>query len=501
MLAVRHWQNDGFLLTKFLWVPQGYSNVAKLFDDEAVNHHAHGISREREGKPGYKRIYTHFPSWYAVPYGVLGKLGIFNKSVYQYYAIVLSVIGLVFFYLFLELEYSSLIALIAIGFYSFSRGFLDYADSIATMPYDDFFRFAFLYFYSKHFIKRDPKTPWGCYLLFFLSCMTSIDSLLFILFWAYFYPVHIKKIKQYKTLLPFLVIPAIAILIQLTQNSLYMGIKDALSDWAGQFHSLSDPSAKGLPYTWGLIKDLLHKNAGTTGPLYILFIYLFSNYFAKKKFSKTYAMSGGLFIAGVLMVVVFPKKIQHLPYENRQLLPFISLLFALLCFCLIQPFKKGKLLLIKNLVTLLLLVPLLSFVIKKIDRQIDFPPQPRLDKKIENFFVSLDKKYPEDKVLFCLGKATLPSLPSWENPIAVQAHPLIEYFADSTVLVFYKLEDILKDLHYLWNKKEATFTPLLVFNKADEKNVLAFLKLKNIKFNETQIEGSFGERALKLDSF
>jgi hypothetical protein len=83
----------------------------------------------------------------------------------------------------------------------------------------------------------------------------------------------------------------------------------------------------------------------------------------------------------------------------------------------------------------------------------------------------------------------------------VQAHPLIEYFADSTVLVFYKLEDILKDLHYLWNKKEATFTPLLVFNKADEKNVLAFLKLKNIKFNETQIEGSFGERALKLDSF
>ncbi len=111
MLAARNFQGEGFLKLYFLWAPQGYSKSARLLDDPAVRNHAHGRSGVLKGYDvGPRRIYTHWPSWYSVPYGLFAKLGVFDKFVFQVFAILISLTGLIFFYLFLKNEFNATLA-------------------------------------------------------------------------------------------------------------------------------------------------------------------------------------------------------------------------------------------------------------------------------------------------------------------------------------------------------------------------------------------------------
>ena len=129
MVAVQNWRHEGFLATKFLWIPQGYSKVAKLFDTEILNQHARGIKLGDDGVhyKALRRIYTHYPSWYAVPYGIFAKMGVYDKSVYQSFALVLSFAGVFFWFLLCRALFGVNFALLSAALYLFTPTFFYYS--------------------------------------------------------------------------------------------------------------------------------------------------------------------------------------------------------------------------------------------------------------------------------------------------------------------------------------------------------------------------------------
>lgn len=159
LLAATVFRDEGFRATSFLWVPQPSNPVSKFLDDKAVSHHAHGTGGDPQFSGlGPRRMYTHWPSWYSVPYGFFAKLGIFNKSFYQIWASLLSAASLLFLFLWVRDIAGEKIAAVTTIFYGLTPGFLCFSDSLATMPYDDFFRFAFLWRWSA---RHQAKSVWG----------------------------------------------------------------------------------------------------------------------------------------------------------------------------------------------------------------------------------------------------------------------------------------------------------------------------------------------------
>src|SRR3990172_12688862 len=76
MLSLRQWEEGGWFSNYFLFIPQGYAEVIKFFDDPNLRQHAHGTCPGSSPRVGPRLWYTHYPAGYLVPYAILFRIGL-----------------------------------------------------------------------------------------------------------------------------------------------------------------------------------------------------------------------------------------------------------------------------------------------------------------------------------------------------------------------------------------------------------------------------------------
>jgi hypothetical protein len=478
MLALEHWKNEGFLKLHFLWVPQGYSSASKHLDEPPINHQAHGTDKRISGLNKNCRIYTHYPSWYAVSYGVLKKLGVNSKTSMQFFAIILSLLSVIAMYTFLFIQFDTKVATLFVAFYVCTHAFLGYCDSINTMPYDDLSRFAFILTWALY--AKSGKRKWmgiSCG-IYFVSCMTSIDSILFIMIWAAGYNFLFRGRFHWLELAVLGIFPLAAVGIQFFQNSLYLGTHDALTDWRSYFLQYSSK--------WHYSKSPWWKLASRIRSTLILF----SRSFKVREWMAPIVLLAGLplykkinlrsnalkillllFVAGSGYVFIFPNKGLIMGYHVRLFAPFCAFFFALSSIALIHERRKAVL-----VIGWLVFGFCLWHQYGNFRGDLDFPSQPRFDAATEDFLKQIDGRVPGDKILMQIGNV-LPLLDAtWDSP---QVHPFVEYYAKALAMWEPDLSHTLSDVSYL-RSRESGFRSVVVVSADSSKVIESELKSRNI---------------------
>lgn len=498
LLATRHWVNDGFRSTHFLVVPQGYSSIAKYLDEKELSHHAHGIFPPT----GAKRIYTHYPSWYAFPYGILAKLGIDKKAVYQSLALLLSWVGLLFFYLFLVKHFSSAVSSGTVALYALSEGFLSYCDSLANMPFDDLLRFSFVYLWAHHCRKSTGSLPYLCGVLYFFSCLTSFDSILWIFLFAASYSLFVTKNFAAKAVLFLGLVSLLAIFVQFMQNTSYLGLGGALPDWLYQF-GLYNPIARNthgsdfLGVT--LIKNVhfyLYKFFDMKLPR-LFFLCLAVGMLADRNRFRIGAILGTFFAAGVSFVFVFPSKAIEMGYQERLMAPFIFLLIAILAEQVVQSFVL--LLRLRHrwaairfscvfvAIFLGLHLPLhkyFSGIGKRLAvRSSEVQP-------LKAFLGKVGVRGKREPILFSLKSRGVPLEIIRESSLGNQVSPIYEYYANTTILGVNGVEIFAKDARLLRERAGKDMAILLLVTPDDLREASAYLNNEGLRLTKVgEIEG------------
>src|SRR3989344_4475108 len=136
LLAARYFARDGFFKHYFLQLPSGYGKITQYFDDPELQQHAGGtVNGSLIGK---KMYYTHFPNFYIIPTVLMMKLGIENLFLLRLLPIVLSLLSLIFLYVFIKLvSNNKYIAFIGVLYFSLSQVFLVSAKVIYFLPVEN----------------------------------------------------------------------------------------------------------------------------------------------------------------------------------------------------------------------------------------------------------------------------------------------------------------------------------------------------------------------------
>ena len=101
LMTVDYWVKDGFAKNYFLFIAVPYSQLTRYLDESEFRNRpidtADGaLARDR------RLYYTHYPPLYIVPYALLGKIGIESRALFRIFSLLISLVGLLFFYLFIK---------------------------------------------------------------------------------------------------------------------------------------------------------------------------------------------------------------------------------------------------------------------------------------------------------------------------------------------------------------------------------------------------------------
>ncbi|MBI5234509.1 MAG: hypothetical protein HY880_09155, partial [Deltaproteobacteria bacterium] len=339
MLSSKHWAEDGFIYSKFLFIPIGYSKAVRYLDAPEMRHHARGTVYG--GLIGRRLYYTHYPSGYLVPYALLMKAGAEERHWFRLLSLSFSITALVFIYLFVNKISTPEIAFFSTLYYAGSTMFLDFADSLANQPLDDLFRFAILFLSiallknnNPSHIKRHCIVIWILYLMYSL---TSYDSTFFIFFYLAGISYLSKKGNGLKDLpfgrwLFFASAPVAGFSLQMLQNWWYLGTRDMLLDILGIFFARANTSTDIGFFTGHLISMFLplYYMTGINIPAALIVFSLIAIFFTYAK--KTLAYRGSdmavisiLFLGGLIYTSIFSYTGGY-DYEGRQLAPALGIL-------------------------------------------------------------------------------------------------------------------------------------------------------------------------------
>jgi len=467
LMAAKHTATEGFFNLSFLGVPQGFSTITKLIENEPLKHHAHGSEGKWSGL-GPKRLNTKWASWAAVPYGFFAKLGITSKSLYQYWAIILSVMGLLFFYLFCRLVGGPAFALPVLVIYAVSPSFLGYADSLSTMPYDDFFRFACLFSWAAVSRSGNQSLVWIPLTLYLGATLTSIDSILFIPLCAMAYDILVEGKNSWRTWAWFGFPLLISASIQFLQIANYLGAKNAWAEWQGYLVAFSSVSFfERFPFVARLVQRIFYLDYPLVVGLVIAAIVVSHKVHPKLKWLLLV-----FFVGGAGMAWLFPAKTVE-AYQARQMLPFVASTYA----CLLAAFysfvsdfvgSSSGVPTLKTRMPAILVIAILPAIIAlhfHTDRGnfldfLDVPPRRTISPRASHILQQVNEQFPGDKVYLQIGKI-------FGEATRTQGHPqissLIEYYSEGLYLVYPTLEGLTKDLNYTWSHKDKKFTPIIIF--------------------------------------
>ena len=339
MLTMRHWEEQGFIKNKLLLIPSGYHSKIEFLDQPEFRFLANGT---KTGELiGTRLYYTHYPPGYLVPFGLLAKIGINDRFFYRFLAILLSTASIFFLFGFIYFIFNKnfWIAFISAIFYSTSANYLGYADSLANMPIDDFLKYAILflslYSYKSTLPNIKNKLKYLIWSLFFILALSSYDSTFFVFFWLVALDfINAKKISL-RSFLIWGSAPVFAFLLQIIQNTWYLGIKDMYLDLWGSFffRSTQAPVAisnyplffKNIAASLSTIGYFLDARTRFVLPIALIIVFLIYKFKLFKL--EQWKYTGALVVSGVVYPMLMPVA-GTFGYQGRQMAAFLLMLIA-----------------------------------------------------------------------------------------------------------------------------------------------------------------------------
>lgn len=342
MLSLRQWDEEGWFNNYFLFIPQGYAKIVKLFDDPELRHHAHGTCPGSAPGVGPRLWYTHYPSGYLVPYAALFKIGLDDIFHARMLSIAFSITALVLMFMVFSKIASRQAAFFAVFFYGISPVFLGYADSIANQPFDDMIRFGFMLLTVMAF-ETDDKAKAKKLLVFawlseFALSLSSFDSVFFIYTWLVGWDILVNRKFRWKLYLIFSLAPIIAHSLQLLQNVWYFGIDTAIQDIkvtfmqkSGGVETYGGPSQSRFELVFTTLLMVLNSVFSPyewLAAVLVMFLsYVFFLRGNKDSSLPSLAILCLLFLCGLAYVFVLPHG-ARMPYQGRQMAPFVGMLIG-----------------------------------------------------------------------------------------------------------------------------------------------------------------------------
>lgn len=489
MLSLRHWEEGGWLDNYLLFIPQGYAAPIRHLDDPDLRQHAHGTSPSSSPRVGPRLWYTHYPPGYLVPYAVLFRLGITDMPSARLLSVSFSLGALALFYAFVCRLCSPPVALGAALFYGLSPAYLGFADSLANQPLDDLLRFGFLLCVvgSTRAASRRARTLWGALAwgVEFCLSLSSFDSVFFLYAWLVGWDLLDRRGFRWRRYLVFALAPLSAHGLQFLQNTWYLGAATAWTDILDTFVlKTAAKQAEGpLAGLWTSLTIVLQRFSGPPGLLALLLPLYGAYRFAARPEGDAETPSlrllGVLFLCGLALVVILPSAVR-MPYQGRQVGPFVAVLGGGALWALVRSVRRllgsdgnahpvrGDRVRLAYLLTAAptLLVFVLFFAAMDRWRVYDIPPHDhdvRLAKELATLTTA------KDPIFFDLqgfrtywDPAYVPGYP--------QIMPLLEYYAASRpILCFNSPTGLARDLTALARRAPGSFSPVLV---ASDKHAL-----------------------------
>ena len=214
MMAAQHFHEDGFLRCRLLPIIQpGELTVPPFY-------------------------YTHQPPGPYITAGVVRALGVRSVPAFRVIPIILTVASLAFFYAAVETLVGSPLALLSALYLATTPALLYWADALDSYSYDEFFRFAAVFFWIKA-LSSDACSRRRFFVLTWLAAFAeALCSFAYILFiqvfifaGAFLFRASVRK----RYLLLFLLAPALAIGLHFAQNMIALGPADAFTDFRDAF--------------------------------------------------------------------------------------------------------------------------------------------------------------------------------------------------------------------------------------------------------------------------
>lgn len=499
MMSSKHWVEDGFINSKFLFLPTGYSKAVKYFDDKDLRQHAHGI---RTGELiGNRLYYTHYPAGYLAPYAVLMKIGFSERFWFRWLALSFSLSGLVFMYALFNIFSTKIVAFLGVFYYAGSTMFLGLADSLANQPIDDFLRFLIMFLSAYAVFKfrnnnkrKEKKYNIIIWFLYFVLALSSYDSTFFIFVWligldfAYSFSLPmdkndiLSKMKNtfslnWKRWLIVASAPVFAFLTQLIQNMWYLGASDALLDMYGSFRVRANtgPGSNTLIKHIRAVFSPLSYVADMRARFAIFFtVILLAGFLFLKKIAVYNWPSLKIFILLFFAGSAYPFVLVssgYFPYQGRQLAPFVGLLIAsatVLVFFILKEIKSiikktTKIIAVFTIIFVFAVGLFWFFQTKRTYIYIKDWPNNYVEKAVIEFSDNLKKIVGGvDAVIFRIDEDSPYYYP--------QIHPIVEYYMDMPVLSFNDVDRLVYDYKLLKNKSELPFHSIFVVGDDEQKN-------------------------------
>lgn len=517
ILTLRHWEEGGWLNNYFLFIPQGYAKVVRLFDEPGLRHHAHGISPYSSTGVGPRLWYTHYPSGFLIPYAVLFRLGLDDIFYARMLSIVYSIVALILMYMVFSRITGTAVAFVAVFFYGLSPAFLGYADSLVNQPTDDLLRFGFMLavVLSTRAVSLKHRKVWmfSAWGIEFLLSLSSFDSVFFVYLWLIGWDILERRDFRWKAYLIYALAPVIAHSMQFLQNVWYLGLDDAVRDIKDIFlqKSTVQQAVQGYGAFSGNRFDLTLLSLKTLfnnlyKPLSLIVIMQIS-YIVYKKFLMDKNTEGLpairlltlLFVCGLAYVVILPHGAM-MSYQGRQMAPFTALLAGGYTWSFVKVIKQdgpwlkefsasGKLALAHLVISALVLIVFwyrFALIDRKplclVPKQNSNIASAQSDNVQRNDLLSGERYLLKNDMLF--AKA-LKSMRTSHEPVFFdlggfhffmhrnyvpgypQINPMMEYYAGSRpILCFTSPEGVAKDILFLIRKSWCRFSPVLITSDA-----------------------------------
>lgn len=489
MLSLRQWEEGGWFANYFLFKPQGYAKAIEIFDDPELRHHAHGTCPGSSPRVGPRLWYTHYPAGYLVPYAVLFRIGLDDIFSVRMLSILFSLGALALMYLVFAKITSPRVSFLAVLFYGFSSPFVGYADSLANQPIDDLLRFGFMLAVVMATRAADPRKQklWmiAAWVMEFALSLTSFDSVFFVYAWLIGWDLIEKRGFRWKTYLIFALAPVSAHFLQFLQNVWYLGWSDAIIDIKDAF-LLKHGTDAGYNLGQGRLGVILtsivilFNNLFNPGWLIVVVLALYLAYARFLGRPDVELPSPKLllllFLCGLAFVLILPHA-ARMPYEARQMIPFMALLASGFTWSFVKTFTRsihgtgGEAAAPQRQGALAAGYLLLSAVVILVfwfrfafsDRQPVYTIRPEMtDIPFARELKTLPTRY--EPVYFDSGGFQIFWDPTYV-PGYPQILPLTEYYAGSRpILCFTDAELLANDIVTMVSKSPGRFSPVLISN-------------------------------------
>ncbi len=523
LLAARWWARDGFIKHYFLQLVNGYGKIVLYFDEPQLQEHAQGVISG--GLIGHKLYYTHYPSLWIMPIALLMKLGIEKLFFLRLYSIILSILALVFFYLFAKAVSNKAIALVAVAYFAVSSIFLKFADQFGYALEDTWwFLILLLSFLTLEKLKTETLSPskikwrlaalWGIY---FLLSLTSFDATVFVFTWLmgmsalYLYnSPYQRKIRIFIFLTALWALaPILGFTLQLIQSAAYLGWHNMLLDIYGTFTSVGSGTGMGLlvrieglirpyfsitgiynfytaigPFGIGKLKQSLIGPSIPTIFIILLLIPLIAVIVIKLKKQTNYYFPHPSVLT--LLVLAQLSQILILPYTGyrdamgRFTAPFLGIVIGTIVWMLFLAFSNKNSLILSNKiifsVVALIIVSLFAIQIVVDATPRLWAPYATLGNDQIAFSKAMHNIAPGEKATFMINTADT-QIPEAElkkrhtlytpKQYMFDYYAVWEYYLDMPLLGFTGIDYLVRDLTFLEKRSEFPFTAIITSD--DEK--------------------------------